>query len=104
MARRNEARRTQMRQLLAEQESSGLSAARFARERGMSPWLLYKWRRRVREDAGKARSRFVEVKVASGSQPSAVIAVELASGVRVHVPRGFAEADLRRVLAVLESC
>ena len=104
MARRNEARRAQMRQLLAEQKSSGLSAARFARDRGMSPWTLYKWRRRLREEEVGARGRFVEVKVVGDSRPEAKIALELPSGVRVHVPHGFEEDDLRRVLAALESC
>jgi hypothetical protein len=30
--------------------------------------------------------------------------VELATGVRVHVPHGFEEEELRRLLEVLGSC
>ena len=41
MAKKNEARRAKMRGLIAEQETSGLSASRFARERGMSVWTLH---------------------------------------------------------------
>ena len=107
MANRVSARREGMRRLIAEQESSGASAARFARERGMTPWSFYKWKRRLAgqaaEAAGSAASGFVEVKIVSGPREAA-IAVELLSGVRLTVPRGFEEEHLRRLIGVLRSC
>jgi hypothetical protein len=106
MAKRNEARREEMRRLIAEQEGSGISAVRFARERGMSVWTLNNWKRRLGAEsvAVLARQRFVEVKVAQGVVREAVLSVELATGLRVQVPRDFEEEHLRRVIAVLSSC
>lgn len=106
MAKRNEARREEMRRLIAEQEGSGISAVRFARERGMSVWTLNNWKRRLGAESAviPARQRFVEVKVAEGVVPEPVLWVELATGMRVLVPRGFEEEHLRRVILVLSSC
>ena len=106
MARRNEVLRAQMRKLLAEQKSSGLSMARFARKCGMSPWTLYKWKRRLEEPVGERSGAegFVELKVVGVQRPAVAITVELAAGVRVHVPQGFEEGELRRLLEVLSSC
>lgn len=53
-----------MRQLLAEQEASGLNVADFAREREMSRWTLYEWRRRLRErDQGERDSKAPFIRV-----------------------------------------
>lgn len=100
-------RRREMEALLAEQEKSGLSVARFARERGISAWSLYEWRRRLRKEGGRGArrsQRFVQVRVVGEPAGPSTIAVELPAGARVHVPRGFDEDELRRLLGVLESC
>jgi len=94
-----------MQELLAEQEASGLSVARFARGRGVSAWTLYEWRRRLRrEREPQASEGFVQVHVARTQGRTATIAVELPTDVRVHVPPGFEEDELRRLLVVLGTC
>lgn len=105
MARRDENRHERMSRLLAELEASGLSVVRFARERGLSPWTLYEWRRRLRrKEALREREAFVELKLIREPSPATTMSIELPSGLRVHVPRGFEEADLRRLVGVLSSC
>lgn len=107
MARRDESegRQERMSLLVAELEASGQSVVRFARERGLSPWTLYEWRRRLRrQNAPSERKPFIEVKLID--EPSAVttMSIELPSGLRVHVPRGFEAEELRRLVGVLSSC
>ena len=100
--RRSDERR---RQILAEQRASGLSVAAFARERGLSAWTLYDWRRRLGEQAvPQEKPEFVQVMVAPSASRASTIAVELEAGMRVHVPAGFDAAELRRLLEVLASC
>ena len=90
------------RQLLVELSASGLSLARFARERGLHPETLYRWRRAQRRS--EARERFVEVQVKCGAVKAAPLIVEVAGRFRVEVPAGFEEAHLHRVLTALSSC
>ena len=104
---RSRVRREEMRRLIAEQESSGQSAARFAREQGMSPWSFYKWKRRLRADERPVQGAFVEVKVTGGQATQACgspIGIELGNGVRLEVAEGFEPEHLRRLIAVLRSC
>lgn len=107
MARNARARSDERRrQVLAEQRASGLSVAAFARERGLSAWTIYEWRRRLREQSADRRDELdlVQVTVAPPVTRSSTIAVELEAGLRVHVPAGFDAAELRRLLEVLASC
>lgn len=100
-------REAAMRQLLAEQEASGLSVASFARQREVAAWTLYDWRRRLRERARRERAgkaSFIQVKVRPEWRAPSTIQVEVRAGVRVHVPVGFDEGELRRLLGVLGSC
>lgn len=99
MAKKDEARRAEMRRLIAEQEASGMSVARFARERGIKPWSIYNWRRQLQ---AQAPSAFVEFQVKRSL--TAPLAIELANGARVHVPRDFDGDHLRRVIAALSAC
>ena len=105
MAKRDGKRRDEgVRKLLAEQEASGLSVAAFARERGVSTWTLYDGRRRLQKRKARAKARdFVQVHVRS-VQAAPSIEVELEAGMRVRVPAGFDEDELRRLLGVLASC
>jgi len=103
MANRWSVRAAEMRKLLAEQEASGLSTARFARERGVSSWALYKWRRRLRDEDGEV-GQFIQLKVAVPAEHAPTLAISCLLCVRVDVPRGFDEGDLRRLLGVLSSC
>lgn len=89
-------------ELLAELRSSGMSLARFARERGLHPETVYRWRRAAR--ASEAREAFVEVQVHDELVKAAPLVVEVARRFRVEVPAGFEETHLRRVLSALSSC
>lgn len=98
----------QRRSVLSDLERSGQSVAAFARERGLSPWTLYKWRR---DSAGGAtrliaapEPDFVQVTVRPAEAPRSALQLELEGGLRVNVPAGFDEGELRRLLEVLTSC
>jgi transposase-like protein len=105
MARASEVRQAEMQRLLSEQQASGLSVRRFARERGISAWTLYEWRRRFRrQEANAKRATFVQLEFKRAAICAPTISVELSSGMRVHVPSGFEERELRRLLGVLASC
>ena len=81
MARRGVVRSAAEKQrLLGELEASGSSVAAFARERGLSAWTIYAWRKQVREDAGR-QSPFVELQVASEPQTASTIELELPAGI-----------------------
>lgn len=97
---------------LAEQASSGVSVADFAEELGVTATTLYQWRRRLaagshhRRQAPSAPIGLVEVTVdrdvtASDVEP---FVVRLGPHRGIEVPRAFDESDLRRLVAVLESC
>ncbi len=94
-----------IRTLLAEQKASGLSVAAFARDRGVPKWRLYEGRQRLRKRKSRAKKvDFVQVHVRPVQPAPSPIKVELEAGMRVHVPLGFDEDELRRLLAVLSSC
>src|SRR5881394_2469786 len=97
--------------VLAEQEASGLNLIEFARERGLSPWTLYGWRRKL----GRARRRrrveveggesgFVAVDVVGTAAVTGEIEVQLADGLRVRVPGDVAIARLVELVRALRSC
>ena len=87
MARRGVVRSAVEKQsLLDELEASGSSVAAFARERGLSAWTIYAWRRQAREE--DARSSFVELKVVSVPRAASTIEVELPAGIRLRVAAG----------------
>ncbi len=96
---------------LADQASRGLSIAEYADELGVTPTTLYQWRRRLSaEDAAEfetPRSHGL-VEVPLEDPPSdgkeAPIVVRLNSGRYVELPRRFDDADLIRLIAILESC
>ena len=49
-------------------------------------------------------AQFLQVRVAQEASVPSVIEVELRAGLRVRVPLGFDEGELRRLLGVLTSC
>ena len=95
---------------LESQADSVLSVARFAEEIGVTPATLYQWRRRLwrSPDADQDRAKLVEVSLAASKTNSAAeaVVVHVGGGGRrsLEVPRGFDDGELRRLLAVLESC
>jgi transposase-like protein len=94
---------------LEAQEASGLSVAAFAERMGVSVPTLYMWRRRLgtARSVAESSSKFVEVTVTRPSSPapsSGAMVVRLCAGRSVEVPRGFDDDELRRLIAVVESC
>jgi transposase-like protein len=100
---------------LAAQQRSGVSVTRYAQQIGVSPVTLYQWRKRlgaVRKDSSLPPTPppLVEVVVGNRDQQYRPVAdgpcavVRLRSGQAVEVPRGFDSHDMRRLVALLESC
>ena len=97
--------------------ASGLSAAEFAPQLGVSPSTLAWWRWKLRRE-GATRSRrrrarrrvkaplaFVEIApepAAAGPRASSPLELQLAD-VTLRIPEGFEERTLARVLQVLRS-
>jgi transposase-like protein len=99
MSRTQEKRRQLWRELIAEQEQSGLSVRAFCRQHRTSEPSFYHWRKRLAE---RLPMKFALVET-SRSTPAAVAAVEviLASGERLRIAPGIEAATLRLVLSVL---
>jgi hypothetical protein len=89
--------------LVSEQIGSGLSVGAYCRERGVAPWQLFAWKKRLREAEA---AQFVEVRVKPGElaigQQGKAIEVRLGRGRSVVVEPGFDADHLRALLAVLE--
>ncbi len=80
--------------------SSGEGVRSFAQRYGVNPRRVSWWARRL--EAEKS-IRFHPVRlVAPRAEPDGLIEIELRDGRRVHLPRGFDEEDLRRLLRALE--
>ena len=91
------------------QAASGLGVTAYAEQLGVSAWTLYQWRRRLSssKDSKHRRTNLVEVTIAR-TRSTAVdgcLVVRVHDGRRsIEVPRGFEAEELRRLIAVLESC
>jgi hypothetical protein len=91
------------------QAASGLSVAEFAGRIGVSVPTFYAWRRRLGSSAPRELpAKLVELTVtrgASGATAAGAMVVRLCTGRRsIEVPAGFDDAELRRLVATLESC
>ena len=89
--------------LLAELDKSGMGVAAFARERGLKPQNLYVARRRVRPKATPA-TIFDPIRVSSVGGAQAHFTLELHSGHKLLVPGDFESSSLRRLLEILNAC
>jgi hypothetical protein len=104
------------RRVMRQWQQSGLSAARFCRQRNLSLPSFYAWKRTLAQRDAEA-ARFVPVRIVPDQQiptvtgeargipvgpASAALEVVLGSGRRVCIGTAFDEATLRRLLAVLE--
>lgn len=94
---------------LADQQASGVSVADYATKIGVAVPTLYLWRRRLggvgldRESPAKLVE--VTARPAAPSDGDGALVVRVEDGRRsIVVPRGFEFEELRRLLAVLESC
>ena len=96
--------------LVAEFESSGLLRAAFCHQRGLAVGTLDKYRQRVH---GRRQSRgrsFIPVEVVPSTAQGVngvagrdgALVVELRSGRRIEVCRGFDAGTLERLLTVLD--
>jgi hypothetical protein len=88
---------------IAEQERSGLSVKQFCKERGVSEYSFYTWRKRL---AKKPPVRFALVEPGAARQASAKdpdLELVLASGERLRIGSGLNATTLRTVLEVLRA-
>ena|SRR5215472_8821771 len=89
------------RERIAEHVRSGLSVKQFCKERGLSAWSFYCWRKRLRE-AGPVRFALIERgPVRQGSAVDARLELLLASGELLRIGSGIDSATLRTVLEAL---
>jgi transposase-like protein len=100
----------EMQALLAEHAESGLSLAAFARQRGVSVRALYYWKGRLGTAAAAARKpasrrlSLAPVKLLPDQAEPPRVEIELRSGRRLRLFRGFDVGELPALIAVLESC
>jgi transposase len=95
--------------VLAQAAAPGANVQELARQHGLSPSLIYRWRRLASVQAARPgpEVRLLPVQIAKppekppAPKPCGVIEIELANGERVRVDAGVNAAALRRVLNVL---
>ena len=91
------------RERIMEQGQSGLSVKEFCKQRGISAWSFYDWRKRLRE-VGPVRFALVErARVRQESPVDAPLEVILLSGERVRIGSGVEAPTLRMVLGLLRA-
>jgi hypothetical protein len=96
--------------LVAEFEASGMRRAAFCEQRGLAVVTLDKYRRRMQSRPQSGGKRLVPVEVVpstaqdinSDAGSDGVLVVELPSGCRIEVRRGFDAGTLERLLTVLD--
>ena len=93
------AQRAQWRQIIAEQQASGKTAAAFCRERGMPAWKFWYWRKALLAD-GATDGGFVQMQVSAAREATAQVWVEVDRW-RVCVAPGFDATTLRRAVEAL---
>ena len=89
------------RERIAEQERGGLSVRQFCKERGLTEYSFYAWRKRLQKTE-PVRFALVDRRVAR-QEPATEAALELvmATGERLRIGAGVDAATLRTVLEVL---
>jgi hypothetical protein len=92
-------READAREVFAAWERSGVSLSQFAREAGIRPRRLFRWRRLLQ---GRPEVTFHPVRVVAkdGVVVGARVEVVLANGVVVRVPDGVSDETVVRVLLV----
>jgi transposase len=91
----------QWRERIAERERSGLSVKQFCKERGVSEYSFYTWRKR---QAKKEPVRFALVdREAAGQEAATALELVLRSGERLRIGSGVDAATLRTVLEALRA-
>ena len=89
------------RERIAEQAGSGLSIKQFCKDRGVTAWSFYDWRKRLREP-GAVRFALLERGPAERERATeAHLELILPDGARMHIHSGVDGATLRTVLEAL---
>jgi transposase-like protein len=94
--------------LVAEYEASGLTREAFCQERGLAVGTLDKYRRRAHKNQSSSGGPMVPVEVVwSGRNGNdagrdSVLVVEVRSGHRIEVRRGFDGGTLEHLLRILD--
>jgi hypothetical protein len=96
--------------LVAEFEAAGLKREAFCRQRGMAVGTLDKYRRRAQAGRRSSGGAILPVEVvwstaqnrSSDTGHDGLLVVELQSGRRIEVRRGFDAGTLERLLTVLD--
>jgi hypothetical protein len=91
-------RSAEMRRVVEEYAASGLSRKQFCEQRGIPPPTFDYWHRELR-----VKPRMVKVKVATALEPVGHFALTLANGRRIESSWRFADAELARLIRVVES-
>ena len=100
--------RTEIEQLVAEYEASGLGRTAFCKEKGLSLSTLARYRKRQEQTIqGAEGKRWLAVEVCgapagAGGDRASGLAVVMASGRRIEVGCGFDGHTLKQLLAVME--
>jgi hypothetical protein len=102
--------RAEIQTLVAEFEASGLKRGAFCRQRGLAIGTLDKYRRRVQSKPYSGAGSLLPVEVAPSmaldvhgvAGRDGTLVVELRSGRRIEVHRGFDAESLKRLLSVLD--
>lgn len=93
----------QWRERIAEQERSGLSVKQFCKDRGLTEYSFYAWRKRIRK---QEPVRFALVERGATRQELAMDAcleLMLATGERLRIGAGVDASTLRTVLGALRA-
>ena len=91
-------RSAEMKRVLEEYASSSLSRKQFCEQRDMALTTLDYWQRALR-----AKPRMVKVEVAPASEPLGQFVLTVANGRRIESSWRFADAELARLIRVVES-
>ena len=90
--------------LLDRQACSGLSMTAFAEREGIRPSTLSWWRWKLGVEPSSVESeppRFVQLEVSAPSSPGFSYEIEVGEQVRLRIPSGFEEEELRGLLRAL---
>ena len=107
MVRRRRSR-VEVEKIVAEFEASGLTRQAFCNQRGLSVTALDKYRRRRHEGPASGPVAMIPVQLSSrirersSAEAGSSLLVELRSGLRIEVRRGFDAVTLERLLTVLD--
>jgi hypothetical protein len=98
-----------MLELARQWRDSGMHARAFAKERGVTPWVLYYWRQRLtgldrpRRRRSARRASLARVRVVPDAHETGDLEILLVSGDRVRMTASVSVETLRRVVQALRS-